>query len=111
MDPASDPSQDPIATLLESYNELNSAQITVLYEEPSALEFMRYVATNRPFVVRGAANDVSKFSFWGSWPEGFRFSLLAPFFFILILFFSKRGLPPLHICFHLSKFVPLYRSV
>ncbi|CAG8977715.1 hypothetical protein HYALB_00008742 [Hymenoscyphus albidus] len=57
MDPAPNPSEDPIVTLLESYNDFNSAQITVLYEEPSALEFMRYVAINRPFVVRGAAND------------------------------------------------------
>ena len=58
MDPASDTS-DPIATLLETYNELNSNIITALYEEPSALEFMRYVAMNRPFVVRRGASDVS----------------------------------------------------
>lgn len=31
-----------------------------LSEEPSPLEFMRYVATNRPFVIRGGAS---------SWPS------------------------------------------
>ena len=38
--------------LLETYNDLNPANVEELYEEPSPLEFMRYVAKNRPFVVR-----------------------------------------------------------
>jgi jumonji domain-containing protein 7 len=46
---------DPIIELLETYDELNSSEITELFEEPSALEFMRFVALNRPFVVRGGA--------------------------------------------------------
>lgn len=48
---------DPVAELLDNYHELNSSVIEELDAEPSPLEFMRYVARNRPFVVRkGAAN-------------------------------------------------------
>ncbi|KAJ4306364.1 hypothetical protein N0V88_001164 [Collariella sp. IMI 366227] len=50
-------SQDSIAELITNYNELNSSIIEELDEEPSPLEFMRYVARNTPFVVRGAAAD------------------------------------------------------
>ena len=46
---------DPIADLIVTYNELNSSHIHELHEEPSALEFMRFVARNTPFVVRGGA--------------------------------------------------------
>ncbi|TVY84234.1 JmjC domain-containing protein [Lachnellula suecica] len=55
MAPAAPP--DPIAELLTTYNELNSSSIDELLEVPSPLEFMRYVARNRPFVVRGGASD------------------------------------------------------
>jgi hypothetical protein len=46
---------DPIAELLITYNELNSGVIAEFDEEPSPLEFMRYVSKNTPFVVRRAA--------------------------------------------------------
>lgn len=49
--------QDPIEELITTYNELNSSVIEELTEEPSPLEFMRFVARNTPFVVRGAAAD------------------------------------------------------
>jgi len=49
--------EDPIAILLTTYNELNSPSIDILNDEPSALEFMRYVSLNRPFVIRGAARE------------------------------------------------------
>ena len=39
------------ADMLTTYHELNG-DIHVLYEEPSPLDFMRYVAKNRPLVVR-----------------------------------------------------------
>lgn len=39
------------ADMLISYHELNG-DIHILYEEPSPLDFMRYVANNRPFIVR-----------------------------------------------------------
>jgi peptidyl-lysine (3S)-dioxygenase / protease len=43
---------EPIKNLLISYAELNSRDITEFDEAPSPLEFMRFVALNRPFVVR-----------------------------------------------------------
>jgi jumonji domain-containing protein 7 len=49
--------QDPIAELIINYHELNSSVIEELDEEPSPLEFMRFVARNTPFVVRAAAAD------------------------------------------------------
>ncbi|KAM3083640.1 hypothetical protein ACMFMF_001009 [Clarireedia jacksonii] len=55
---------DPTRELLMSYNELNSSIITVLDEPPSALEFMRFVALNRPFVVRDFASDWHATSTW-----------------------------------------------
>lgn len=48
---------DPITDVIKTYNDLNSSVVEVLDEEPSPLEFMRYVARNTPFVVRGAAAD------------------------------------------------------
>ncbi|KAI1822883.1 phospholipase A2 [Xylaria intraflava] len=49
--------KDPVVELLTTYNELNSSRIEELTEEPSPLEFMRYVARNTPFVVRRGARD------------------------------------------------------
>jgi peptidyl-lysine (3S)-dioxygenase / protease len=46
-----------IASAISTYQELNASVIDELEEEPSPLEFMRYVARNRPFVVRKAAVD------------------------------------------------------
>jgi len=54
---SSSPAEDPITTLLTTYNELNGPSIEILSEEPSALEFMRYVSLNRPFVVRNGARN------------------------------------------------------
>jgi Cupin-like domain len=51
------PPLDPITELLTTYNELNSTHIDTLSSPPSALEFLRFVARNRPFVVRGGASD------------------------------------------------------
>jgi hypothetical protein len=50
------PAADPLAELLVNYNDLNASVVDELHEEPSPLEFMRYVSRNTPFVVRGAAN-------------------------------------------------------
>ena len=46
-----------LVNLLNTYNDLNPASLDILDEEPSALEFMRYVARNRPFVIRKGAED------------------------------------------------------
>ena len=56
--------RDPIAELITTWNELNSAAITEFDEEPSPLEFMRYVARNTPFVVRGAAAGWKATQMW-----------------------------------------------
>lgn len=48
---------DPIIDLLQTYRDLNPRTITTLNEQPSALEFMRYVHLNRPFVIRKGAED------------------------------------------------------
>lgn len=58
------PSTDPIADLITGYHELNAPVVEELHEEPSALEFMRYVAKNRPFVVRGGARSWQAFETW-----------------------------------------------
>lgn len=55
---------DPIEELLTSYNELNSPHITILSDPPSALEFLQFVAQNRPFVVHGGASDWPAVSEW-----------------------------------------------
>ncbi|KAF3811367.1 JmjC domain-containing protein 7 [Colletotrichum gloeosporioides] len=51
------PPGGPLSELITTFNELNGAFIDELDEEPSPLEFMRYVARNTPFVVRGAASS------------------------------------------------------
>ena len=42
--------------LITSFNELNPPEIEQLDEDPSPLEFMRSVARNTPFVIRGGAS-------------------------------------------------------
>jgi jumonji domain-containing protein 7 len=55
---------DPIAGLITTYHELNSSDISVISGNISALEFMRYVALNRPFVLRGGAADWEATQTW-----------------------------------------------
>lgn len=43
------------AELITTYHDLNRSIIDELKEEPSPLDFMRYVSRNRPFVVRKGA--------------------------------------------------------
>lgn len=57
---------DPIAELITSFNELNPSTVEQLDEEPSPLEFMRYVARNTPFVVRAGAADWSATKRWNA---------------------------------------------
>jgi jumonji domain-containing protein 7 len=65
MHPQTPPSlEDPIAELLTTYDELNTLAIDELHELPSALEFMRYVARNRPFVIRGGASHWEATKTW-----------------------------------------------
>jgi len=55
---------DSLRDLLETYYDFNSTTVDELEDVPSALEFMRYVARNRPFVVRGGAKDWHAFEKW-----------------------------------------------
>lgn len=57
---------DPIAELITTYHELNSADISVISGNISALEFMRHVAHNRPFVLRGGAADWEATQTWNA---------------------------------------------
>lgn len=59
-----EPPVDPIAELITTYHELNSSAISEVSDSISALEFMRYVARNRPFVVRGGASDWEATQTW-----------------------------------------------
>ncbi|KAI5461073.1 putative phospholipase [Mariannaea sp. PMI_226] len=63
---ASDSPRGPLAELISTYNELNSHIVEELTEEPSPLEFMRYVARNTPFVVRGGALSWKACQEWNS---------------------------------------------
>lgn len=55
---------DALRDLITSYHELNPGTVEELTEEPSPLEFMRYVARNAPFVVRGCVKDWKAFKLW-----------------------------------------------
>lgn len=57
---------DPIANAITNYHDLNAAVVDELEGEPSPLEFMRYVAKNRPFVARRAATDWIALSKWNA---------------------------------------------
>ncbi|KAK5657312.1 hypothetical protein OQA88_3376 [Cercophora sp. LCS_1] len=59
-------SHDPVAELITTYNELNSPTITELDSEPSPLEFMRFVARNTPFVIRGGAAEWKATRTWSA---------------------------------------------
>ncbi|KKY27818.1 putative phospholipase a2 [Diplodia seriata] len=48
---------ESVRGLITSYHELNANCVDELTEEPSPLEFTRYVAQNRPFVIRGGASS------------------------------------------------------
>ena len=55
-----------VRELITTYDELNPSLVDELWEEPSALEFMQYVARNRPFVVRKGAQDWTAVQKWDS---------------------------------------------
>ncbi|PNP76376.1 hypothetical protein FNYG_10259 [Fusarium nygamai] len=57
---------EAIENLISTFNELNSNSIDELHDEPSPLEFMRYVARNTPFVIRGGASSWKACQNWNS---------------------------------------------
>ena len=50
--------------MLTAYNELNG-DIDQLHEDPSPLDFMRYVAKNRPFIVKEGCKGWTATRKWG----------------------------------------------
>lgn len=56
--------ESALEELITTFNELNGASVQELDEEPSPLEFMRYVARNSPFVVRGGASSWNAIRKW-----------------------------------------------
>ena len=55
-----------ILDLITTYHSLNSSTVPILKTEPSPLEFMRYVARNRPFVIRNGAKDWRARRLWNA---------------------------------------------
>jgi jumonji domain-containing protein 7 len=53
-----------IEELIVSFGELNPGQVEELEEDPSPLEFMRSVARNTPFVIRGGASNWKAMRKW-----------------------------------------------
>lgn len=54
-----------IEDMIRTYHELNGG-IDELFETPSPLDFMRYVAKNRPFVVRGGCSNWHAVQNWNA---------------------------------------------
>ena len=59
-------SRQAIVELLSSYHELNVDFVDELVDVPSPLQFMRYVAANRPFIVRKGISHWPALSKWNS---------------------------------------------
>lgn len=49
--------KDSITAAITTYHDLNASVVDELEDEPSPLEFMRFVSKNRPCVVRNAAKE------------------------------------------------------
>ena len=52
--------------LLETYFETNSDNIDYMIDNPSPLQFIKYVAKNRPFVVKGGCSTWPAVRKWNS---------------------------------------------
>lgn len=57
---------DAMKVLIGDYNTLNQPDVEELTGEPTPLEFMRYVAKNRPFVVRGGVSHWNATTRWNA---------------------------------------------
>jgi jumonji domain-containing protein 7 len=57
---------DALENLINTFNELNAPTVEEVFSEPSPLEFMRYVARNTPFVIRGGASHWKATQKWNS---------------------------------------------
>ncbi|KAF1826946.1 Clavaminate synthase-like protein [Dissoconium aciculare CBS 342.82] len=59
-------SRRALISLIETYHELNSSTVDELPTIPTALGFHRYVAKNRPFIVRNGARDWKATRLWNA---------------------------------------------
>ena len=57
---------DALRELLVTYHDMNLSTVEEVFEEPSALEFMQYVARNRPFVIRQGAQSWKAVDDWSA---------------------------------------------
>jgi jumonji domain-containing protein 7 len=51
---------------LRDYYSFNPSNVEIIMEEPTPLEFMRFVARNRPFVIRGGATSWAAYEKWNA---------------------------------------------
>ncbi|KAL8660520.1 MAG: hypothetical protein Q9202_006475 [Teloschistes flavicans] len=58
--------EEALVELISAYHELNGNYVDELEQPPSPLDFLQYVARNRPFVVRKAAVTWPAVSLWSS---------------------------------------------
>lgn len=58
--------EEALVELISSYHELNGNYVDELEQPPIPLDFLQYVARNRPFVVRKAAVTWPAVSLWSS---------------------------------------------
>jgi jumonji domain-containing protein 7 len=59
-------SRRALISLIETYHELNCSTVDELPTIPTALSFHRYVAKNRPFIVRNGARDWKATRLWNA---------------------------------------------
>ena len=55
-----------LSLALNTYHELNTSRIIELAEAPSPLEFMRFVTSNKPFIIRNGAAHWPAVGLWTS---------------------------------------------
>ena len=66
IDDINPPVNQAINEYISSYQELNGTTVDELQNEPTPLEFLRYCAKNRPFVVRGGASKWPAVQSWNA---------------------------------------------
>jgi hypothetical protein len=64
LPPTMSPPEDHVRALIDTYHDFNPSVVDELPLRPSPLQFMRYVARNRPFVVRRGASSWRAVQAW-----------------------------------------------
>ncbi|GAM89062.1 hypothetical protein ANO11243_070960 [Dothideomycetidae sp. 11243] len=66
MEPPQDETEQALQSLIENYHEFNGTHVDVLEAQPTPLEFMRYVARNKPLIIRRGARHWSAVQKWSA---------------------------------------------